>query len=79
MVILISCKGHHEVVRTLLQVGADVNAKDEVRIQMMIIVLRILMMIMMRAVHPRYNNNEEIKRLFAVMRLYDAVRTDYNE
>jgi len=24
-------------------------------------------MIMMRAVHPRYNNNEEIKRLFAVL------------
>ena len=67
MVILISCKGHHELVRTLLQVGADVNTKDEVRIQMMIIVLRILMMIDMRAVHPRYNNNEEIKRLFAVL------------
>jgi hypothetical protein len=45
----------------------DVNTKDEVRKQMMIIVLRILMMIMMRAVHPRYNNNEEIKRLFAAL------------
>ena len=53
-----SCNGHHEVVRTLLQAGADVNTKStKVRNQMMmkkmmmmiviIIELTILMMIMM--------------------------------
>ena len=53
-----SCNGHHEVVRSLLQAGADVNTKStKVRNQMMmkkmmmmiviIIELTILMMIMM--------------------------------
>jgi len=54
-----SCNGHHEVVRTLLQAGADVNTKStKVRNQMMmkkkmmmmiviIIELTILMMMMM--------------------------------
>ena len=57
MVILI---GHHEVVRTLLQGRADVNAKDNVRKQMMMMILLTIMMmmimIMLRAVHPRYYN-----------------------
>jgi len=54
-----SCNGHHEVVRSLLQAGGDVNTKStKVRNQMMmkkkmmmmiviIIELTILMMIMM--------------------------------
>jgi len=55
-----SCNGHHEVVRTLLQAGADVNTKStKVRNQMLmkkkmmmmmiviIIELTILMMMMM--------------------------------
>ena len=54
---MVTDKDHHEVVRTLLQVGADVNAKDIVRKQMMMmILLTIMMMIMLRAVHPRYYN-----------------------
>ena len=46
-----SRNGHLEVVRTLLDFQADVNAEDEVRNQMMmmtlIIVLTMMMMIMM--------------------------------
>ena len=45
-----SWNGHLEVVRTLLEVGADINAKDKVRNQMMmmiIILLTILIIIMM--------------------------------
>ncbi len=57
-----SCNGHHEVVRTLLQAGADVNTKrTKVRNQMMmkkkkmmmiviIIELTILMMMMMMTI-----------------------------
>ena len=41
--------GHHDVVRTLLQGGADINAKSEVRNQMM------MMMIIMMAVKENYN------------------------
>ena len=56
MVILI---GHHEVVRTLLEGRVDVNAKDNVRKQLMMMILltiMMMMMIMLRAVHPRYYN-----------------------
>ncbi len=45
-----SQKGHHDIVRTLLEAKADLNAQDEVRNQLMmkmiiIILLTILMMI----------------------------------
>jgi hypothetical protein len=44
--------GHHEVVRTLLQAGADVNAQSNVRnpmimIMMMMIIIMLTMMMMM--------------------------------
>ena len=47
--------GHEEVVRTLLEYGADVNAKNEVRNQMMmmliiVITIMIMMMVMIMAV-----------------------------
>ena len=45
--------GHHDVVRTLLQGGADINAKSDVRNQMMIMMM--LMMIIMMAVNENYN------------------------
>ena len=49
---LASRNGHHDIVRTLLEAEADVNAQNYVRNQMMmimiiIIVLTILMMMMM--------------------------------
>ncbi len=64
-----SCNGHHEVVRTLLQAGADVNTKStKVRNQMMmkkmmmmmiviIIELTILMMMMMMMI---VSNDENV-------------------
>jgi len=42
---------HHEVVRTLLEGGVDVNAQDKVRNQMlmmMIVIVLTIMMVMMR-------------------------------
>ena len=44
-----SYNGRHEVVRTLLQGGADVNAQCYVRnqVMMMMIIITILMMMMM--------------------------------
>jgi ankyrin repeat protein len=44
-----SYNGHHDIVRTLLEGGGDVNAQSKVRNQMMmmIILLTILMMMMM--------------------------------
>jgi hypothetical protein len=50
---LASQKGHHEVVRTLLESGGLVNVKDKVRNQLMmmmiiiILLLTILMMMLM--------------------------------
>ena len=38
--------GHHDVVRTLLEKGADVNAKKKVRDQMMMMVMMMMMMMM---------------------------------
>ncbi len=35
--------GHHEVVRTLLQGGADVNVKSKVRNQMMMMMIIIVL------------------------------------
>ena len=40
-----SRNGHHDFVRTLLECGADVNAKINVRNQMMIIILLTILMI----------------------------------
>ncbi len=42
-----SWRGQHEVVRTLLEAKADVNAKDNVRNQMMMIMILILLTILM--------------------------------
>ena len=47
-----SMNGHHDIVRTLLEAKADLNAKNNVRNQlmmmmMMIILLTILMMMML--------------------------------
>ena len=42
-----SRNGFLDVVRTLLEGGANVNAKDKVRNQMMIIILLTIMMMMM--------------------------------
>ncbi len=47
-----SKNGHHDIVRTLLEGGGDVNAQNKVRNQMMIIIiiiilLTILMMMLM--------------------------------
>ena len=49
-------KGHHDIVRTLLEAKADLNAQDKVRKQLMmkmiiiIILLTILMMMIMMIV-----------------------------
>jgi len=37
-----SAKGHYEVVRTLLEGGADVNAQNKVRNQMMMMMIVIV-------------------------------------
>ncbi len=42
-----SWKGHEEVARTLLEYKADINAKDEVRNQMMMMTLIIVLTVMM--------------------------------
>ena len=45
-----SGKGHHDIVRTLLEAKADLNAKTNVRNQLMmmiVILITILMMMMM--------------------------------
>ena len=54
-----SYNGHHDIVRTLLEAKADINAKDNVRNQlmmmmmMMIILLTILMMMMLMMIEDR--------------------------
>ena len=50
-----SANGHNDIVRTLLEVGGDINAQNKVRNQMMIIIiiiilLTILMMMMLMCV-----------------------------
>jgi ankyrin repeat protein len=37
-----SSYGHHDIVRTLLEGGADVNAKDKVRNQLMMMMMMIV-------------------------------------
>ena len=60
-----SYNGHHEVVRTLLEGGADVNAKSNVRNQMIIlmmitfIVLTLMMMMMMMMMMMIVINDED--------------------
>jgi hypothetical protein len=44
---LASMFGHLEVVRTLLEVKADVNAEDKVRNQLMMMIMMVMMMMMM--------------------------------
>ena len=45
-----SLNGHHEVVGTLSEGGADVNAKDKVRNEMMMVIMIILLTISMMIV-----------------------------
>ena len=45
-----SRKGHHEVVRTLLEYGADVGVKDKVRNRIMMRFIYIKKMMMMMVV-----------------------------
>ena len=58
-----SQNGHEEIVRTLLEGGADVNAKSEVRNQMMMVMIIILaltiIMMMMSIVmsHKSYSSH----------------------
>ena len=40
-------KGHHDIVRTLLEGGGDVNAKDKVRNQIMMMILLTFFLMMM--------------------------------
>ena len=42
-----SAIGHHDIVRTLLEGGVDVNAKSEVSNQMMMIMINIALTIIM--------------------------------
>ena len=42
-----SYNGHHEVVRTLLEAGANINDKTNVRNQMMMIILLIIFLMLM--------------------------------
>ncbi len=39
--------GHHDIVRTLLEAKADLNAQDKVRNQLMIIIIILLTILMM--------------------------------
>jgi ankyrin repeat protein len=39
-----SAYGHHDIVRTLIEAEADVNAKDNVRNQMMIMMMIIVLL-----------------------------------
>ncbi len=39
--------GHHDIVRTLLEAKADLNAKDDVRNQLMMMIIIILLTILM--------------------------------
>jgi len=41
-----SWKGHHDIVRTLLEAKADINAKNKVRNQMMMIIPLTILMLM---------------------------------
>jgi len=34
--------GHHDIIRTLLDAGVDVNAKDDVRNQLMMVMMMII-------------------------------------
>ena len=42
-----SSNGHHEVIRTLLEGGADVNFKDEVRNQIIVMIMMIIIVLNM--------------------------------
>ena len=42
---LASRNGHHDIVRTLLETEADVNAKSNVRNQMMMMMMMMLMIV----------------------------------
>ena len=42
-----SGNGHHDIVRTLLEAKADVNAQNSVRNQLMIIIIILLTILMM--------------------------------
>jgi len=42
-----SYNGHHDIVRTLLEAKADVNAKNKVRNQLMMMIIIILLTILM--------------------------------
>ncbi len=39
--------GHHDIVRTLLEAKANVNAQNKVRNQMMMMIMMMMMMMMM--------------------------------
>ncbi len=56
-----SWKGHHDIVRTLLEAKADLNAKTNVRNQLMMIILLIifLMMLLLMMMMMIVINNED--------------------
>ena len=43
-----SWNGHHDIVRTLLEANADVNAKDNVRNQMMMLIMMMVIIIFIK-------------------------------
>jgi len=50
---------HHDIVRTLLEGGADLNAKNNVRIQMMMIILLTIFLLLLMMMMIVVINDED--------------------